>query len=113
MTQLLPWRASRKYTTGQDGFAGVTGTGTIVLRPIDCVNKTLIVSADVAAGGRLRIGIVGSYRLGLDTMFPITEDVTREPVHFVNGTSFSGHIGKAVTLEVELTNATLYAVGWA
>jgi hypothetical protein len=98
-----------------DGFAGMEpvapgGIGTIVTKPIECPGERLYVSAD-AAGGSLRVGVIGAEGMGLDECEPIVADVTDEPVIWRNGRDLSKLIGKPIRLLFELRSARLYAFG--
>ena len=99
-------------TLRKDGYAGVAGSGRFVLRAAACAGAALTITADVAAGGSLRVGVPNSTTLGLHMMDTIYADVTDGVATFSSGANFSSLVGSDVRLEVELTNATLYAVGF-
>ncbi len=100
-----------------DGFAGMKTTdadtpGTIVTKPVKCTGKRLCVSAD-AAGGSLRVGVVGGEGFGLGQSEPITKDVTDEAVAWETGRDLSAYVGKSIQLSFELKSACLYAFSFA
>ena len=83
-------------------------TGTIVTRPIRCTGKQLCVSA-AAAGGSLRVALLGADGLTLDACRPITADVTDGVVKWNGATDISSFQGKDIRLKFELKAAKLYA----
>jgi len=96
-----------------DGFAGMKTKdagkpGTVVTKPIQCAGKRLCVSAD-AAGGSLRVGVVGGEGFGLGQSEPITKDVTDATVAWETGRDLSAYVGKSIQLRFELKSACLYA----
>ena len=50
--------------------------------------------------------------LGVDDAVPLEADATAAAAAFRGGANFAGLVGSSVALEVELVDATLYAVGW-
>ena len=51
--------------------------------------------------------------LGPSDATPITASVTRSAVTFSAGKDFAAFIGKTVSLNIKLTDATVYAIGFA
>ena len=124
-------------TMRTDGFAGLKGSGTVrtqpllctgerrrckrlgpprcVLTPMRCVpGATLIVTADVLGPqGSVKIGAVGLPGVGIAQATPLTSNVTATKVGFKGGGSFAAHVGKNVTLEIELVEGMVYTVGFA
>ena len=98
-------------TLRADGYAGVRGDGAFALRPVLCENATLLITADVRPGGSLRVGAAVP-GLGVDDAVPLEADATAAAAAYRGGASFAGLVGSSVALEVELVDATLYAVGW-
>jgi hypothetical protein len=79
-----------------------------VTRPVVWDGGQLCVSAD-AAGGSVRVAIVGEDRLGLDRCVPITANVTDSRVHWRNGARPERMRGRKVQLQFEVRDATVYA----
>jgi hypothetical protein len=100
-------------TLGLDRFAGLAGTGTVVTRAVLVTGKTLMLTADVKAGGSLQVGSTDVAGLGPSDATPITASVTRSAVTFSAGKDFAAFIGKTVSLTIKLTDATVYAIGFA
>jgi hypothetical protein len=98
-------------TLRADGYAGVRGDGAFALRPVLCEDATLLITADVRPGGSLRVGAAVP-GLGVDDAVPLEADATAAAAAFRGGANFAGLVGSSVALEVELVDATLYAVGW-
>ena len=99
-------------TLRKDGFAGLSGTGTFTTRNVTVTGEGLFISADVANGGSVAVGVVGHNGLTLDDAIPLTADVTDKIVSFKGGASLKGIIGMEVTLNIKLTMATIYTVGF-
>ena len=99
-------------TLRKDGFAGIVGSGRFALRPVVCGGATLTVTADIAPGGSIRVGLLNSTTLGLDAATAVTADATDAAVAFAGGADFTDLVGGDVSLEVELVNATIYVVGF-
>jgi len=75
---------------------------------------TLIVTADVLGPrGSVKIGAVGLPGVGIASATPLTSNVTATKVAFKGGGSFAAHVGKNVTLEMELAEGMVYTVGFA
>ncbi|MFH1005903.1 MAG: hypothetical protein V1800_00185 [Candidatus Latescibacterota bacterium] len=97
----------------EDGFAGMEpvrkdGIGTLATRPIVCGGRDLRVTAD-AAGGTLRVGILGAEGYGLDECLPIRGDVTRARVTW-RGVGLASLGDRPLQLQFELRSAKLYAI---
>jgi hypothetical protein len=100
-------------TLRPDGFAGwspaQTGAaGTLVTQPITCTGSQLCVSAD-AAGGSLRVAVVGQEELGWEQCMAVKSNVTDGPVHWSGGATLHRLRGKKVQLKFQLQDATVYA----
>jgi hypothetical protein len=97
-----------------DGFAGYTpagagGCGSVITQPMRCTGDPLRVSADVRAGGSIRVAVLDEKGFSLDDCEPITADVTDGVVQWKNGKDFTAVKGKTARLKFELKAATLYA----
>ena len=99
-------------TLRKDGFAGLSGTGTFTTRNVTVTGEGLFISADVTNGGSVAVGVVGHNGLTLDDAIPLTADATDKIVSFKGGASLKGIIGMEVTLNIKLTMATIYTVGF-
>ena len=51
--------------------------------------------------------------MGIAQATPLTSNVTATKVGFKGGGSFAAHVGKNVTLEIELAEGMVYTVGFA
>jgi len=100
-------------TLGLDRYAGLAGTGTITTRTVTVTGPSLVISADVKPTGSVRVGAVGLAGLSPTDSTAITADVTRQVVVYAAGASFAKLIGKTVQIEIQLADATVYAVGFA
>ena len=101
-------------TLRKDGFAGVSGTGTLTTRPLTVGGKgVLTLSVDVLSGGSVRVGVRNgaSFLPGLSPAdcTPVTSNRTNSAVL---GTTMSHFVGKNVTVEMALDDAVVYTVGW-
>ena len=100
-------------TLGLDRFAGLAGTGTVLTRELLVTGKTLMITADVGAGGSVKVGASDAAGLGPSDATPIAAAATRAAVAFVGGKDFGGYIGKTLAFTIELSDATVYTVGFA
>ena len=104
----------------KDGYAGVGGSGKIVLLPVRCTHEMLTVTYDAAerGGGSIRIGLADvrvSPGLSVNASIPLTHSATDAIMHFAGGCGgpdFTPLIGQDVTLAVQMTGGTLYTVGF-
>eukprot|EP01079_Euglenida_sp_SAG-EU17-18_P001301 gene1301-2725_t len=98
----------RKARTVPDGFASLSGTGSVTTVPILVSGSTLIVTADFSSSqASLRVGASGPgvpASLGVPNCVPINCNATDAPVHFSSGADFSSLVGHNVTLQLELHN---------
>jgi len=100
-------------TLRPDGFGGMYGTGSFTTHPLLVTGPTLIVTADIVkTGGSLRIGAVAQPGLELKDVQPIESDVTDTAVHF-SGVDFTALVGKHVQLAIDMTDATVYTMGFS
>ena len=90
----------------------MAGTGTVRTRAVRCTGPALVFSADVAAGGSVRIGVVGAEGLEPSDATPVTGDVTDHAVSFAGGRTLAGLVGKDVVLELALDRAAAFTVGF-
>jgi hypothetical protein len=95
-----------------DGFASVAGTGTVRTRAVRCTGPTLVVTADVAAGGSVRVGVAGAEGLAPSDAAPVTRDATDHTISFTAGKTLAGLVGKDVVLELVLDRAAAFTVGF-
>ena len=105
-----------------DGYAAVRSThGIVFTTPLICTGRTLHVTADVDAGvggGALQIGAAegGPYpapaALRAAHAVPLTANVTNAPMRYESGSDWSALVGREVVLEIRLTRAGLYSLGW-
>jgi len=97
-----------------DGFAAMEPVksdtvGVIVTKPILLTGEDLRISADVAGGGSVRVGVEGESGLSVDDCEPIAANVTDGIVRWKKGRGLAPFIGKSVRLRFELRAAGLYA----
>jgi hypothetical protein len=98
---------------GFAGFRAASTTGVVTTRAVLCTGAVLTVTAD-ALGGELRVGAIGIVGLAAsDNVAAVTSNVTAAPVRFKGTASFVDLLGRNVTLEIRLSSATVYAVGFA
>jgi len=83
--------------------------GVIVTKPILLTGEDLRISADVAGGGSVRVGVEGESGLSVDDCEPIAANVTDGIVRWKKGRGLAPFIGKSVRLRFELRAAGLYA----
>ncbi len=106
-------------TLRTDGFAGLAGSGTLSTLEVLCTGKTLVVTADLGQieGAMLRLGAANvSGLMPIDNSFPLSTPgaaVTDAEVKFNDGKDFSDLVGKKVALQLEMSHATVYTVGFA
>lgn len=111
-------------TLRKHGFAGLSaweGKGTVTTLPLLVTGSSLIVSADfnprrvrVQAPNRVRIGVVdGPSGLSLSMAIPMMSNVTAAPVTWRSGATFASLLGRTVRMEMAMTGAMVYAVGFA
>jgi len=109
-------------TLRQDGFAAVSGSGTLVTVELLVTGPWLTATVDVhdgaagANGGSVRLGLRsgdGPAGLAADKAVPFTSNRTDAHVSFEGGADFSSLIGTKVVLEAQLDDAMLYSVGFA
>lgn len=95
-----------------DGFAGMEAqgdeTGIIVTKPVECSGNRLRVTAD-AAGGSLRVGVLGADGLELESCRPVTANVTDHELEWNGDADAASLKGKRIQLRFEMKAATLYS----
>ncbi len=94
-----------------DRFAGLSGTGIVVTKPIRCTGKRLWVTAD-AAGGVVRAAVLGHDAFSLSRSRPISADVTDGLVNWRSSENLAALSGTTIELVFELNHATIYAFGF-
>jgi hypothetical protein len=102
---------------GKDRFCGLrpsTGTkvGTVVTKPILCTGKHLRVSAD-AAGGSLRVGVLGAEPFSLEACRRIATDVTDCPVEWKDTHTLDALKGRQIRVCFEMQASKVYAFSFA
>jgi len=100
----------------RDGFAGwcpvrASSKGELITTPITCSAPNLAISAD-AAGGSVRVEVMETEALSLESCARVSSDVTRFVVKWGKGGTLAPFVGKPITLRFELLNATLYSIGF-
>ena len=109
-------------TLRKDGFASVAGTGVMRTLPLLVTGRQLTVTADFASsGGWLQIGVADtgpSTPIGIaaNHSLRVSANGTDIAVHFrggCGGPDFASLLGTNVTLEVLMSDAYLYTVGFA
>jgi hypothetical protein len=99
-------------TLRPDGFVGVTGNGTVRTRPLRCTGAKLLITADVALLGSVRVGVAGAKGLAPSDAVPVTADTSDHVVSFSTKETLAGLVGTDVTLELELDQAAVFIVGF-
>ena len=106
-------------TLGKDRFAGLSGTGSFTTRNVTIAGGSLLVTADVEAGGSVSVGLqVDGYGPADTTAF--TTSVTDAPVVFhqlhlggkTDDLTLARFQGRSMAMVVELKQATLYTIGF-
>ena len=104
-------------TLRKDGYASLAGSGVVVTRSVRCTGATLRVTADFADGGSLQLGIADTpgapAALRPAKSAPLQHNATDVAVDFEGGADWSALVGQEVTLEMRLSDAMLYTVGFA
>jgi hypothetical protein len=100
-----------------DGFAGISGTGTLTTVPLHVAGPILTLTIDLlATGGSVAVGaFVGSQPvagLSLADCVQLSSNTTNGEVRFKTGANFGHLVGETVTLKFEITKAILYTTGW-
>ena len=98
-----------------DGFAAVSGSGTMATTPIRCTGHMLVVTADVEDGGSVRVGVAGAAGLGPSDATAVTGSVTDHAVVFPAagpGGALGKLVGKDVVLQLVLDRAKVFIVGF-
>ena len=100
----------------RDGFAALAGDGTVLTVPIRCSGTQLTVTADFDSRSSmkhaLQLGIHGDNVVGPGHAVPISTNGTNIVVQYVTGATFQAHVGQLVTMELRLSAARVYTVGW-
>lgn len=102
---------------GKDKFCGLrpsggTKVGTVVTKPILCTGKHLRVSAD-AAGGSLRVGVLGAEPFNLEACRRIATDVTDYSVEWKDTHTLGALKGRQIRLCFEMQASKIYAFAFA
>lgn len=95
-----------------DGFVSVDGTGTVRTVALRCTGPTLIVTADVAGGSSVRLGVAGAEGLSPYDAVPVTSSVTDHAIAFSSGRDLAALVGKDVVLELVLDRVAVFTVGF-
>ncbi|MFP6695103.1 MAG: hypothetical protein VB875_18910, partial [Pirellulales bacterium] len=101
-------------TLRPDGWAGYRQIdklkpAVVTTTPVACGGGRLRVSADVAAGGFIRVAVRGKDRQKLAVGVGLTETVTDAEIKWPQGFSLESLSGELVRLEFELIGAQLYS----
>eukprot|EP01043_Picozoa_sp_COSAG02_P037712 COSAG02_NODE_2850_length_7897_cov_2.970633_7_plen_568_part_00 len=104
-------------TLRKDGYAALSGSGTVTTVPILCSGKHLTVTVDFdeaapSSAMSLQVGVKSSAALGVTSAIPISANATDVAVRFKNGADFSKFVNKMVTIEMRLQSARVYTIGW-
>ena len=102
-------------TMRKDGFASLSGTGSVTTVALTVTGATLRVTADFSSQqGMLRLGVSGPSAGPLDPSLcdPVTSNSTDAPVSFHAGANFSALVGRTVALRIEMQDAIVYTFGW-
>ena len=99
-----------------DGFASVSGSGTVCTVPVMCTGPILVITADVGSGS-VRVGVVGGEAkaagLSPSDAAPVTTDTTDHVVVFSSGkATLAPLMGKYIVLELVLDRAAVFTVGF-
>ena len=97
-----------------DGFGGLMGTGSVVTTEIRVTHAELVISADILGkGGSVTVGAVGVPGLTLADARSVTANVTDSKVVFAGGATFESLVGRTVQLELVMSHAMVYTVGFS
>ena len=105
-----------------DGYAGISGQGVLTTVPLVVAGPILTLTLDI-----LSASAIGSVKVGVSTdegarpvpglsvadCIAITANATNAEVRFNGGADFGRLIGHNVTLEIVITDAIVYTIGWA
>ena len=86
-------------TLREDGFASLSGSGSVFTSTLVCHGAALTVTADFGEGGWIRVGTIGKYggsALGLANSKKLTLNATKTPLQFHGDADFSSLIGYKV-----------------
>jgi len=96
-----------------DGFASMSGTGTLVTTALKCSGAKLRVTVDVEAGGSLLVGIAGDQARAPEEAVPLQSNATDAVVNYASGADYSALVGMQVRLTFVLKGASAYTVSWS
>lgn len=102
-------------TMRPDGFASMSGSGTVRTVALTCTGPTLVITVDVLeAGGSVHVGLVGSSSKGLkpSDAVAVTQSTTDHAVAFQAGKTLAALVGQDVVLELVLDRAAVFTVGF-
>ena len=104
-------------TLRRDGFVSLNAgqqPGTVTTRPLSFCGKKLLVNAEVADSGYVKVSVLSSsnetvenYALG--DCLPVTKDAVRAPVAWKSSTDIRLPAGEHIRMKFELKNAKLYS----
>eukprot|EP00935_MAST-01C_sp_MAST-1C-sp1_P001623 g1623.t1 len=100
-------------TARPDRFAGVSGSGYSVTKPLTVTGATILLTADILApGGSVTVGVVGQ-GAGLAQATPLAQNATDHAVRFPSAPSgLQPLVGKQVRLSITAKDAAVYTVGF-
>ena len=105
-------------TLRKDGYAALSGSGTVTTVAVLCLGKHLTVTVDFdevapSSAVSLRVGVKSSATLGMTNAIPISKNGTDVTVRFKGGVDFSKLVGKMIAIEMRLQSARVYTIGWS
>ena len=96
-----------------DGFVSEKGTGVVRTRALRCTGPTLVITADVAPGGSVPVGLANFKGLAPSDATPVTVDTTDHRVAFETKKTLAALVGTDIVLELVLDRAAIFTVGFA
>jgi len=101
-------------TLRPDGFAGYepidsTEAAEILTEPLECAGKTLLLSADIPAGGSVQVTLLDDQGREVAVSVPLTKTVSDGRVTWDEAFGFVGSSDGPMRLKFLLRNATLYS----
>ena len=100
-------------TLREDGYASISGTGTVTTKPLVVQGTTLTATVDVS-GGSVSFAVVS----GVEKRFlgrwsePLVETATNEPIKLDPETFANAKLSEVV-IAIRIENASVYTVGFA
>lgn len=92
----------------RDGFASLSGTGTMTTPQVTFRGEHLFVNAD-ASGGEFAAEVLGERGFSAQDCFPLRADGTCQTVRWKSGRSLKALAGKPVRFRFHLTRGKLYS----